>query len=115
MARSILRTRRCGLVRPGMLMIAVVAMVAVTSCAATSSSVNVWPRSFVPPWASIVGSLSSEQREYADDLALLSDPSTAAAFGLDPRLRGLTARQAKELAALRRTVVLWRSTLQPPR
>jgi hypothetical protein len=74
-----------------------------------------WPRPVVPDWASIVGSLPPEQRDYADDLASLSDPSTAAAFGFDPRLLGLTARQAKELAALRRTVVLWRSALQPSR
>ena len=95
-------------------MVAVVAMVAVTSRAAPSGSVDVWPRPVVPAWESIVRSLPPVQQQYADDLASLSDPSTAAAFGFDPRLLGLNARQAKELAALRRTVVLWRSALQPP-
>lgn len=107
MARSIPRTRRFGRVRAGILIIAVVAMVAVTSCGATSGSVNMWPRPVGPTWASIVQSLPPEQRQYADDLASLSDPSTAAAFGFDPRLLGLTARQAKKLAALRRAVALW--------
>lgn len=106
MASSILRTRRFGRVRAGIVVIAVVAMVAVTSCGATSGSVNMWPRPVVPPWASIVESLPPEQRDYANDLASLSDPSTAAAFGFDPRLLGLTARQARDLAALRRTVAL---------
>jgi hypothetical protein len=89
-------------------------MVAVTSCAAASHPVNTWPRQVVPSWASVGPSLSPEQRQYADDLASLSDPSVAAAFGFDPRLLDLTARQAKVLAALQRVVGLWRSALQSP-
>src|SRR5262249_44678158 len=111
-ARSILRTLRLGRVRPATLILAVGAMVAVTSCAAASHPVNMWPRPADPPGAEVMRALPPEQRDYADDLASLSAPGTAAAYGFDPRLLGLTARQANELAALQQAVALLRSALR---
>lgn len=114
MARASRGTLRFGRVRPTIPISAVVVMIAGTSCAASSQSVSIWSRPVGPAWASVVQSLPPEQRQYATDLASLSDPGTAAAFGFDPRLLGLTVRQAEELAGLQRVVALWRSALEPP-